>query len=373
MAIEEQREAEAPIHGDMLEAILSHVPLTDLVPACHVSKAWKRAVAYSIGHVNPIKPWLTVHSQSNRAPHVTTTHAYDPRSRVWLEIHEPSMNHVSAVRSSHSTLLYTLTPTKFTFSFDPLHVKWHHVDAPSVWRTDPVVALVGQRVVVAGGTSDFEDDPLAVEMYNLKTQSWETCASMPDALKYSTASAWLSAAVDEHRMHVTEKNSCLTYSLDPDTRIWHGPYDLRPSENVFFCVTGTIRNRFIAVGLVGDAENVSSVKLWEIRGGSEMGCCEELGEMPKEMVEKMKGEGGCVPSIAMAAVGDFVYMYNPWEPDDIIVCEVEHGKCKWGCIRNVALNDGTRMHRLVVSCANVTMKDLQMAVSENWRFAVKGT
>ncbi|KAI4314355.1 hypothetical protein L6164_027273 [Bauhinia variegata] len=367
MAIEEQREAEAPIHGDILEAILSHVPLTDLVPACHVSKAWKQAVDFSIGHVNPIKPWLVVHTQSNRAPHVTTTHAYDPRSHVWVQIHEPSVKHVSAVRSSHSTLLYTLTATKFAFSLDPLHVMWHHVDAPRVWRTDPVVAVVGHHIIVGGGTSEFEDDPLAVEMYNLKTHSWETSASMPENLKYSTASAWLSAAVDEHRMYVTEKNSGMTYSLDPNTKIWHGPYDMRLNQNVFFCVTGTICNRFIVAGLMGEADNVSSVILWEIRRE----CCEELGEMPKEMMEKIKGDGGYVPSIAMATAGDFVFMYNPAEPDEIIACEVERGKCKWGCVRNVALNDDTRMHRLVVSCADLKMEDLQRAISENRRFAVK--
>ncbi|KAI4328208.1 hypothetical protein L6164_020580 [Bauhinia variegata] len=371
MAVEQPREVEAQIHGDILETIFSHVPLTDLVPVSHVSKAWMRAVAFSIRHVSPIKPWLVVHTQSNRNPHVTTAHAYDPRSHVWVEIHRPSMKHVSAVRSSHSVLLYTLTPTQFSFSFDPLHLAWHRVDAPRVWRTDPVVAVVGHRVVVAGGTSDFEDDPLAVEMYNMKTRSWETCASMPDTLKYSTASAWLSAAVDEHRLYVTEKNSGLTYSLDPNTKKWHGPYSLRPDQNVFFCVTGTIQDRFVVAGLVGDAENVKSVRLWEIRDESELECCEVLGEMPKEMVEKMKGESGCVPSIGMASVGDFLYIYNPSEPEEIIACEVEHGKCKWGCVRNAALNDGSRMHRLVVSCADVTMEDLQRAVSENWRFAAK--
>ena len=86
---------EAPIHGDILEAIFSHVPLIHLVPASHVSNSWKRAVSSSLAHVRPIKPWLIVLTQSLRASHVTTLHAYDPRSHVWLQINNSKYCHTS--------------------------------------------------------------------------------------------------------------------------------------------------------------------------------------------------------------------------------------------------------------------------------------
>nr|POE97292.1 f-box/kelch-repeat protein [Quercus suber] len=81
-------EEEAPIHGDVLEAILTHVPLIDLVRACHVSTSWKGAVFSSLRHLNPVKPWLIVHAQSTRYPYTTTSHAYDPRSHVWVDIEQ---------------------------------------------------------------------------------------------------------------------------------------------------------------------------------------------------------------------------------------------------------------------------------------------
>ncbi|KAM1376689.1 hypothetical protein PS1_038677 [Malus domestica] len=48
-------------------------------------------------------------------------------------------------------------PSKFIFSTDPLHHTWHHVDAPLIWRTDMIIALVGHSIVFTGGTCDYEN------------------------------------------------------------------------------------------------------------------------------------------------------------------------------------------------------------------------
>ncbi|KAK7309704.1 hypothetical protein RJT34_06646 [Clitoria ternatea] len=361
---------EAPIHGDILEAIFSHVPLIHLVPACHVSKTWKRAVSSSLAHVRPIKPWLLILNQTTRA-----LHAYDPRSHVWLRIkHHPFITNTrqqqppSALRSSHSTLLYTLTPAEFSFSTDALHLDWHHAPSPRVWRTDPVVARVGQRVVVAGGACDFEDDPLAVETYDMETRAWVTCPSMPALLKGSTASTWLSVAVAGEMMHVTEKHSGVTYSFDPITMTWKGPFDLRPYQNVCYCVTGTLGEKLMVAGVVVEAENVKGVKLWAVRGelGSGM---EEVGEMPKEMVEKVMG-GSELGSVEVTWIGDFVYVRNTSVPEEVVVCEVldDGNRCDWLSVRNAAVNCGTRT---VVCGGDVCLEDVQRAVvSENRKFCM---
>ncbi|XP_057419295.1 F-box/kelch-repeat protein At1g23390-like [Lotus japonicus] len=369
-------EREAPIHGDILEAILSHVPLIHLVPARHVSKSWKRALSSSLRHVSPVKPWLTVHTQSPRAPHVTTSHAYDPRSRSWIQIHAPpSSQSSSPLRSSHSTLIYTLSPTGFSFSLDPLGLEWHHAPPPRVWRVDPVVACVGGCIIVAGGACDFEDDPLAVEMYDAGSRTWSRCESMPEILKGSTASTWLSVAVAGDRVHVTEKNSGVTYSFDSETKSWLGPYELRPEEGVFYCVTGTVRGRLVVAGMVGEAENVKGVKLWEVKGELGIGSkywCEELGAMPKAMVAKMKGDDGCgvMASISVTTVGDYVYLVNLWEPEEMVVCEfADRGGCAWRSVRNEAV---ARMERMVFCGGYVGVEDLECAVAQkNCKFALQ--
>jgi len=171
-AIKREPAREAPIYGDVLETIFSFVPLIELVPSCHVSKSWNLAVFSSLTHVRKNKPWLIILTQTTRASHVTKSYAYDPRSHAWLQItkHQPLINkpcEIPTVRSSHSTLLYTLSPSEFTFSLDALHIEWHKAPSTRVWRTDPIVARVGNFVVVAGGACEFEDEPLAVKMYNM--------------------------------------------------------------------------------------------------------------------------------------------------------------------------------------------------------------
>ncbi|CAK8537061.1 unnamed protein product [Lathyrus sativus] len=361
-------EEEAPIHGDVLEAIFSLVPLIHLVPSCHVSKAWNSAVFSSLRHIKQIKPWLIILSSR-----VKIAHAYDPRSDSWIKItyHQPLINKprpISTVRSSNSTLLYTLSPSEFTFSLDALHLDWHQAPAPRVWRVDPIVALFGTRVVVAGGVYDFEDDPLAVEMYDMESRrGWIMCPSMPAMLKSASASTWISVAVVGEKMYMTEKNSGLTYSFDSVTMIWEGPYDLRPDENVFYSVTGTLSEKLTVAGLVGEAENVREVKLWAVK--EELGSgMEEIGSMPREMVEKLKGDSE-FGSVEVVWVGNFVYLRNTLVLDELVMCEVVNGKvCEWRSVKNAAVDGGTRM---VFCGGDVRMEDLQKAVlSEKQTFCM---
>lgn len=372
MSTEVEREAEAPIHGDILESILAHVSLINLVPFLHVSKSWNLAVYSSLNHLNPIKPWLIVYTYNTRSPHVITTRAYDPRSRAWVEIHKPpSAVRPASVRSSNSSLLYTLSSAAFTFSVDPIHLTWHHAHAPRVSRTDPIVALVGRHIVVAGGACDFEDDPLAVEVFDLKTNTWSACRSMPEILKGSATSTWLSVAVAGEKMHVTEKISGVTYSFNPVKNTWDGPYNLRPDDRrVYSTVTGATRRRMIVVGLIGEPEDMKGVKLWEVRGGfgPELGSgLSELCEVPEEMVAKLKGEGGWVSSVSMAAAGESVFLYNSAMPEWVILGEEVAGVWEWESVQN----DGMRLQRMVVGVGEVRIEDLQKGVRENWRFSLK--
>ncbi|CAK9182764.1 unnamed protein product [Ilex paraguariensis] len=366
------QEQEAPIYGDILESILSHVPLIDLVPVSRVSISWNRAVFPSL-IFNPLKPWLVVHTQSTRSPYKTTTHAYDPRSHVWMEVSQPSIKYVSALRSSHSNFLYMLSPSKLAFSFDPLNLTWHHVGPPLVWRTDPIVAIVGDKIIVAGGTCDFEDDPLAVEIYDVVANSWDTCESMPFVLRDSAASTWLSVAADNQRLFVTEKYSGTTHVFNPNSKTWYGPYDLRPDHLISYSIIGFSAGHLILIGLIGDVERVERVKVWEVN--SDNFGCEEITEMPSPLVEKLKRENFHVSSINVCMAGNFLYIYNASEVEEVFVCEFEEREsgCRWGCVGNVVGNERNCMERMVFTCSEVGIDDLQRAMrSENRRFVVKG-
>ncbi|XVF85013.1 hypothetical protein PTKIN_Ptkin17bG0084600 [Pterospermum kingtungense] len=355
------------IRGDVLESILCYVPLIHLLPACHVSKSWNHAVFSSLRHFNKPKPWLIVHSQTTRPPYYATAAlAYDPRSDLWLRISQkPPLHYVSPLRSSNSTLLYMLSPSNFSFSIDPLHLTWHHVDPPLVWRTDPIVTVLGLHIIVAGGACDFEDDPLSVEIYDLGTRKWDKCESMPAALKDSAASTWLSVAANTKKLYAMDQDSGITYSFDPNSRVWSGPYDLRHDQNIYFSVIGILRdNKMIMMGLLGNSENVKEVKVWELKGES-FEFCKEIGMMPKELVEKLKGEYTSLSSIKICWAGDVMYIYNPEEPEELVVCEMagEGVMPRWGSLKNTAVTDWSRVaERMVVTCANVGLADLGKAV-----------
>lgn len=368
---EEEEVEEAPIYGDVLELILSHVPLVDLAHACLVSNPWKHAVSSSLSHFNRLKPWLVVHTQTTRSPYVTTTHAYDPRSQLWLHLKQPPIRYVSALRSSHSTLLYMLSPSKLSFSYDPLHLAWHHAQPPLVWRTDPIVSVVGSRIIIAGGSCDFEDDPLAVEIYDIESRSWDSCQSMPATLKDSAASTWLSIAVNDRQMFVTEKTSGATYSFDPATKTWHGPYDLRPDPSVFFSAIGFAGDRMILVGLIGDADNVKNVKVWKIN--EETMKCEVVGEMPQLLLEKLRNGNSTLVSIGVTMKGDFIYIHNTLGSEALLCCEFRsNGEIGWSVIENVIVSDRTRLGSLVFTCSDVGIHDVHKALrSDNRRFAVQ--
>lgn len=268
------------------------------------------------------------------------------------------------MRSSHSGLLYIISPAKLSLSFDTLFSKWIEIAPPRVWRTDPIVAKVGTRVVVAGGTWDFEDDPLSVEIYDTEIGTWEACGSMPDILKDSAASTWLSVAANDHEIFVTEKSSGIGYSFDPVSKIWVGPYDIRPDPMMYTSAIGFTgsgqKEKLLMVGLIGESMNVKSLKLWEVCR-NQCVTCKLIGEVPEAMVEKLKGRGGGgLTSVSMTAFGEFLYVCNALEPEEVVVGEIcGGGDWRWWSVQNPVVDDGNRMDRYLFSCCEVGIGELR--------------
>ncbi|KAL0327273.1 UNVERIFIED_CONTAM: F-box/kelch-repeat protein [Sesamum angustifolium] len=358
---------EVEIHGDVLETILSHVPLLHLVSASRVSKWWRYAVSSSLHYHNPPKPWLILHTQATRFPHATAAHAYDPRSGLWIKISQPSIDYVSALKSSNSSFLYMLSPSKFSFSLDPLNCNWRSVDPPLVWRTDPIVARVGDSVIIAGGACDFEDDPLAVEIYNLKTRAWCTGQSMPRNLKDSAASPWLSIATTTEKLVVADKQSGVTYWFDPETKSWSEPFVLDPCQPISSYHIGCSNNSLILVG-VCRIEQAERVKVWRVDG--EGLSCKEIGEMPQELVARLKSKSYENSPIDIRVTGNIVYVYNTWKAEEVVAGELMGGGgCRWWSMRNVVAREEMVGERLVFSCSEVGIEELQKAIRmKNCRF-----
>lgn len=356
----EKEEEDFIIHGDVLESILSHVPLVDLVSASHVSKSWCDAVSSSLRHHNTPRPWLIFHAQARRHPYAATAHAYDPRSGIWIKIPRPPMDYITGLKSSHSSFVYMLSSSRFSFSSDPLNLEWHHAEPPLVWRQDPVVARVGDSVVVAGGGCDFEDEPLAVEIYDLNTRAWRFCDSMPGNIRDSAASSWLSITVAAEKLIVADKVSGQIHCFDPETNSWSGPFYLRIGESISSYHIGCADNCLILIGLCR-IKNVERVKIWRIAGGDFE--CEEIGEMPLEYVARLRSECAGECSINVRVIGSIVYVYNDmWDVEEVVACELAAGGvCRWWSVMKPVAREKTA-ERLVYTCAEVGIEELRRAM-----------
>lgn len=365
----------SPIHGDLLEEVFARVPLIDLASASRVSKSWEFAVLSSLLHINKVKPWLIIQTQNTTSlAKKVKTRAYDPRSGTWVELSRDlsPTKQLNLLQSSGSSLFYELSSKSLSFSMDPLHQTWHHISPPHMWRVDPIVTLVGPHVIVTGGGSTYwDDDPLIVEMYNMETSHWSTVESMPSIFKDSTSSMWLSTASNQHKMYVTEKASGITYSFSPVTNTWSGPYNLRPEPSIYFSTTGFAGDDLVLVSLIGHPENVTTLKLWKIN--LEIMEPNEIGEIPAELLEKLQGEDSyLLSSITLLGTQDFIYIYNSSDPAEIVFCEFVEGKCIWGSVKNLVLNDDTKIgSKMVMSCGLVEIADLRMAMkSKDFKFVV---
>ncbi|KAG7598072.1 F-box-like domain superfamily [Arabidopsis suecica] len=375
---------EVSIDGDILESILSYLPLLDLDSAYQVSKSWNRAVFFSLRRLKSM-PWLFVYNQRNSPPYTmaATAVAYDPKSDAWIEIKTVStpVEYVSVARSSHSTLLYALSPARLSFSIDAFHLTWRHVAAPRVWRIDPIVAVVGRNLIVAGGVCDFEEDRFAVELHDMESSDgeWERCESMPDFLYESASATWLSVAVSSEKMYVTEKRSGVTCSFDPETRSWTKLPDLCPGEySLYSRSIGFSGNSLIMAGIIGNEDNPTRIELWEVIVSDESPMSlkfELIGSMPKSCLDKVRGIDSDWPltSIALNAVGDMVYIHDAAENGgDIVAAEIDGGKlCKWRTLPNAdaTWNKSHAGERVIVACSNVGFSDLKLAFRNHLSFS----
>ncbi|KAK9119751.1 hypothetical protein Scep_017844 [Stephania cephalantha] len=344
MINKEEEEEQVPLHGDLLNTVLSHVPLLHLLSASHVCSGWRRAALSLSGSLS--KPWLLLHTRRSGTP----ARAYDPSSHEWI-------------------ILARAPPP------------------PPPPRTDPVVARVGPRhVVVAGGTCEFEHDPLAVEVYDLTAGRWDACESMPSAMVGSASATWLSVAVPDYDgdvskmcVMVMEKRSGRLCSLDAVTMRWEAMMgEVRPEPSISHSVIGFSGARLVMMGIMGNGESgggVEGVGVWEIRnycGGRSFECI-EIGRMPDEMVGRVRNWSQSAGLVMGRGLG---YVYEEeGSGREVVWFEVgEEGSVgEWGTVDgcDMVFDDQTLMDGVVLTCVTVTLDDLRRAVGfDNQRFSV---
>nr|XP_009385930.2 PREDICTED: F-box/kelch-repeat protein At1g23390-like [Musa acuminata subsp. malaccensis] len=362
--------ADTALHGDVLDAIVSRVSPLDLLPASRVSKAWRAAVLSSPRRP---PPWFILHHLGRRQ----VAAAFDPLSRAWRSLpfapsypshrQGPQPQQVSSYMLSPGggTRLCVLSVSALALATDPFGASWRQLEPPRYSRTDPVVAVVGTRVVVAGGASDLEDGENAVEVFDGGASgAWVSCEPMPEAFRWSES---ISSAAVGRRLYVLEKQSPFTLSwFDVESRRWGPARGVRvPDPTVRHAAIGFANGRLLLAGAggigTGFGWRAESVRLWAVDEES-LQVEEEVGSMPRAMVEELVGDGGWgLSSLGFLSEGRFAYVYNPSYPKDLFLCELEEGGgCRWESVPRPACMEERPTHRVVVGCCQVGVEDLMM-------------
>ncbi|OAY83157.1 F-box/kelch-repeat protein [Ananas comosus] len=400
------------LYGDVLEAVASRVPTLDLVSASRVSREWRRAVRAALRRRPRRSPWLLLRLHrptSTSASARGTLLAYDPHSRTWL----PPLPHVRGppppphLPSPRLPALHAASLSAMAVARDPFGATWRAVEAPRVWRVDPVVAATaGGHVAVIGGACQLAlgegEDAGAVELRGPGgSDRWEPCDPIPAAFDGSKSATWLSAATSDSRVYITDKNRGWTSWFDLEAKKWGPTRQLRPDPAAASFAIGILSSGYnnnnndrhrhrhrLVLATAGRREGRVEVRLWEADAETldvvEGKCA--AAEMPKEFARRMFQEiteeesdeddrswGSSSLSVGLCSSGDGGYVYNGSDLrkgmvrfyDYYYYYHHEDGRtasCKWEWIGVPMIMQKEKVvdRVVVVGCTAVGLDDLAM-------------
>ncbi|XP_042471781.1 F-box/kelch-repeat protein At1g23390-like [Zingiber officinale] len=358
------------IHGDVLEEVVSRVSALDLLHVSRVSRGWRTAAISSL-LCRRRPPCLLLRLQSRRR---ASAHVYDPISGAWRDVpippeaslHGLDAPRVAALASSLSggPRFYALSSSKLALAADPLGTAWRDLEPPRCWRTDPTVALVGTRLVVAGGGCALEGNAGSVEMCDAYGGGggcwWEPCEAMPEAFRLSPA---ISAAASERRLYVVERQPPFGASwFDTETRRWGPTRSLSvPDPTARHVAIGFSNGRLLLAAAGGSGMGwgwaAESVRVWMVEEETlEVASEEVVAEMPREMVAALAEDGGGgwgLPSIGFLCESDFAYFYNPVYLKEFFLCEQQAAGgsgCRWQRVEPPACVEQRPIDKVALGC-----------------------
>ncbi|XP_020178213.1 F-box/kelch-repeat protein At1g23390 [Aegilops tauschii subsp. strangulata] len=372
------------LYGDVLESVVERVPAPDLAAAAGVSREWLRAVRSALRRRPRRLPWLVVHLHGRRR----RTAAYDPHSGAWLTVQAPrhaTPSHVRLVRGARGDRVCALSCSGLDVAGDPLGTSaCVAMKAPGVWRVDPVLAAVGDRVVALGGACQLAlaegEDAAAVEVH--EGGNWTACDPMPPALRESAAATWLSVAATDHRVYLADRTSGCASWFDPSMRRWGPTRRLKPDAGV--STWGVAPGRAGAEQLVlfgakreGEgAKNKVVIQAWEVDGDTlDLSPGAAHHAMPSEMSARLfphdedeEDDGETFPSIGVCGNATGGYVYNSAEPaNGAVLYELQQEGTAGGAVERwewVPCAPSVRaepLGRVILACSPVGLNELELS------------
>ncbi|XP_052167425.1 F-box/kelch-repeat protein At1g23390-like [Oryza glaberrima] len=384
------------LHGDVLESVVERVPAPDLAAAALVSREWLRAVRAALRRRMLRLPWLVVHVIHLRGQRRHAA-AYDPRSGAWLAVptapparHGATSppqphSHVRLMRGASGDRVCALSLSGLAVARDALGMDDDALivalKAPGVWRVDPVLAAVGDRLVAMGGGCRLAlgdgEDTSAVEVH--ERGGWTHCGAVPAALRESAAAAatWLSTAATDQRVYVADRATGTASWFDPAKQQWGPTSRLRPDAAVstWGLAAGRAGAEKIILFGVKHADSRVVIRSWEVDGDSlslSHGAAAAHDTMPSEMSERLfpHGDDGeeetSSPSIGVCGNTAGGYVYNAAVPaTGAVLYELRRGGVEGGGVERWAwvacapvVAEAEALGRVILACSPVGLHEL---------------
>lgn len=383
------------LYGDVLESVVERVPAADLAATARVSPEWLRAVRAVLRRRPRRLPWLVVHLQGLGGRGARCAAAYDPCSGAWLSVPVPSHatpSHVRLLRGggARGDRVCALSLSGLAVAADPFGTTMAAgCIAPALWRVDPVLAAVGDRVVALGGACALAllggTDAAAVDVHEPGGDKWTACDPVPDALSDSAAATWLSVAATDKRVYLVERTNGWASWFDPANRRWGPTHRLGPDP--------ALTTWGVAPGRVGAEERLVLfgakradkeaefcmvvVQAWEVDGDTlEPTTPSASGDaMPPELSERLFPRGDTDDrSLSIGVCGNAAggYVYNAAAPaNGAVLYELweEEGKkataggvARWDWVPCAPAVEAQPLGRALLACSPVGLDELALAV-----------
>ncbi|GLJ20744.1 hypothetical protein SUGI_0378020 [Cryptomeria japonica] len=169
---------------DVMEMIVAFLSISDLPRAALVCKQWHSFIASSpicreLSHsLHKCKPWLFLVGAKKRR-----CLGFDPGARRWIRLPPFSLNpdEQDVIIMEGDGFIFSISGDRLKFMNSFLNPrKWREsAAAMQVWRQNPLICHDRGKLIMIGGVHEFEENPLSVEMLDLKSGEWEMCDPLP--------------------------------------------------------------------------------------------------------------------------------------------------------------------------------------------------
>ncbi|XP_024368456.1 F-box/kelch-repeat protein At3g24760 [Physcomitrium patens] len=381
MAKQEQNPSAEDLWGhlsdDILEYTLARLPLFSIKTCRKVCKRWDVVIntpRFGILHkqLGEQQPWLVYYVINNLVSSKSHAITYDEGLNTWITLpllRIPSHNHGSLAGASglvyaiaglgEDRLKYKLTIS--TSSPSAFVDEWYETPQMEFPRGSPVVGVAlgtgktgsGHKVVVAGGTPEFEDEHMAVEVFDSETDAWETYDDLPEDFNGSSSRSWMSGVVCRNKFYVSLIHSWTIHALDLCTREW-APMHWECPQGLQYHHIMAIGKTVVVVGLYQDAEHPEehTVAIWKVNSKTQR--LIQVGSMPLELFALL-GDGCTDPTLNFLMSDNLLYISNTYSPDRAVVVgdiSLEDHKTFWRTLPSIS-NLGCRFDKVVTFCSSI--------------------